>query len=251
MLLVCLDRLVPTLSSDDNSPERLGALELDRAPDVPGIYAWYARLPLSLHDWKPRIHVDTGEDLAVADLLRAITTYSRTHEPAEVALQGRGTYGLDWIGQFHRQSITDEFQDGSNRLTRRIEDTSQEGDARRLLIQLLRNAPPVFASPLYIGVATNLRQRLLAHKEAYENARAQARNDPSVLERLQFEGKSFGERLAGTAIQLEHLDCYVLPVAEMTKGVDPGSSTSGSPRKVAEAAEWVLQRIFHPAMGRK
>jgi hypothetical protein len=40
----------------------LGALDLDLAPEAPGIYAWYAQLALSDNDWRPRMR--DGVDLA-------------------------------------------------------------------------------------------------------------------------------------------------------------------------------------------
>jgi len=229
--------------------QRLNALDLDMAPDAPGIYAWYAQLTLSDDDWKPQ--VSDGVDLAARYLTRAISDYARVHELNPIHLRGTGTYRLNWSGTLRRDSIADAPADSeSTAVDSRLNDLAEEYNVRRLLIKLLRAATPVFASPLYIGVATNLRVRLAGHKADYETTRARIRADPSAGARLQFEGDSFGARLAATGLQLEHLQCWILPAnLALIDNSDEDNSVI-SARAVAEAAEWILQRIFLPALGR-
>ncbi len=132
-----------------------------------------------------------------------------------------------------------------------IADLAAEPEVRQLLIGLLRAATPTFASPLYIGVATNLRTRLSEHRTAYETARANLRLKPSAASHMQFEGESFGERLAGAGMQLEHLQCWMLQV-DFVATFFQSSRETMTARQIAESAEWVLQRIFfQPVLGRK
>lgn len=83
---------------------------------------------------------------------------------------------------------------------------------------------------------------------AYEHARAALRQDPSIAERMQFEGESFGFRLAATGLQLDYLQCWVLPASLGSRDDD---DSTPSAREVAKTAEWILQRIFLPVLGRQ
>ena len=176
-------------TSSENVAVRLGALEVDLAPPSPGIYAWYARLALAENDWKPRVRGNT--DAAASDLTAAVSDYCRVHHPCPVHLRGDGSYGLNWSGTLSRESVVD---DGSHhpdsRLDKGLGDIPMDPNKRRILSNLLRASAPVFASPLYIGVATNLRVRLNEHKVDYENAKILLRNKPSSAAKMQFEGEA-------------------------------------------------------------
>lgn len=232
-------------------PQRLSALDADLAPQVPGIYAWYAQLALSEDDWRPRMRGDV--DLAAFDLHRAVADYANAHRPEPIHLHGEGSYGLNWAGTIRREAISDRVDDITiNRVEAHISEISTDPQNRRLLTTLLRAATPVFASPLYIGVATNLRTRLAQHKADYEQAKAEIRNDPTASARLQFDGDSFGARLAGAGIQLDRLECWVLPASAIIDGkIERQGAGNHSNRSVAQAAEWILQHIFQPVLGRK
>lgn len=228
-------------------PQHLSPLDLDRAPESAGIYAWYAQLGLADEDWKP--HEKDGFDLAVGYLSSAIASYARIHEPSPVNVTGKGTYQLPWAGTLRRSSIADVPPDHQDTAVGAyLGELAAHPNVRRLLISLLRAATPVFASPLYIGVATNLRTRLGEHMAAYENARAALRQDPTLAARMQFEGESFGFRLAATGLQLDYLQCWVLPAS---LGSSDDDDTTPSARDVAKTAEWILQRIFLPVLGRR
>lgn len=226
-------------------PQRLSAFDVDLAPQVPGIYAWYAQLALSEDDWRPRMK--DGVDQAARDMDRAIADYAQVHCPEPIALRGDGSYGLNWSGEMRRDTISDRIDSASqNAVESRLSDISLNPEERQLLTTLLRTAAPIFASPLYIGVAINLRLRLSQHKADYEQAKNEIGIDPSSSERLQFQGASFGARVAGAGVQMERLECWILP----TNDIIVGQGGNRRQRGVAEAAEWILQRIFQPVLGR-
>lgn len=228
-------------------PVRLSALGLDRAPAEPGIYAWYARIALSESDWRPRLQ--KGVDAAGGDLIAALNDYVRMHQPGPITLRGQASYHLPWTGEIRQQGVSDEGRSASGtRLDLHVADVADDPEARQLLSALLRAAPPVFASPLYIGVATNLRQRLAEHKRSFEAASAVIRQNPEQASLLQHQGKDLGARLAGAGIPLERLECWVLPASGNSI---PSGGTQAKQRSVAQAAEWVLQRIFQSILGRK
>ena len=168
-----------------------------------------------------------------------------------IHLKGEGSYSLHWSGTIRRASIADPASSiENNALLSHIAGIAAEPEVRQLLIGLLRAATPTFASPLYIGVATNLRTRLSEHRTAYETARANLRLKPSAAPHMQFEGESFGERLAGAGMQLEHLQCWMLQV-DFASTFQSSREETMSARQVAESAEWIIQRIFQPVLGRK
>jgi hypothetical protein len=229
------------------SPEQLSPLDIDRAPESAGIYAWYAQLGLADEDWKP--NEQGGLDLAVGYLSNAVTSYARIHEPSPVNLTGKGTYELPWLGTLRRSSIADTHEGREETAaSMHLAELAENPDVRKLLISLLRAATPMFASPLYIGVTTNLRSRLTEHTKTYEDARAALREDPSLASRMQFDGDSFGKRLAATGLQLDYLQCWILP-ASLHSDENYGSTPSAG--DVAKEAEWILQRIFLPVLGRR
>ncbi|OZD87677.1 hypothetical protein CH260_24745 [Rhodococcus sp. 05-2256-B2] len=231
-------------------PKRFGALELDMAPDVPGIYAWYAKVALSERDWEPRLRGD--RDLATFELNRAIMDYVNVHRTGPVHMAGPGKYGLNWSATLNRESAADlDEVTETSRLGLRLAEVSANPEQRRLLADLLLAASPIFASPLYIGVATNLRGRLAEHKKAYEAAYAQLRQNPALADVMQFNGQSLGERLAGCGIRLERLDVWVLPSGTEFLGLGTNDDGRAQRRVVAQNAEWVLQRVFQPVLGRQ
>lgn len=228
-------------------PRRLSALDLDLAPDLPGIYAWYAQLDLSADDWRARI--SNGTDEAGPYLIRAVEDYAQIHEPTAMELKGNAAYGLNWFGSIRPQPITRaSASSAKSPINERLQELAETEENRRLITNLLLSAPPVFASPLYIGVATNLRKRLAVHRDNFEEASKTLEKKPEDAARLQFAGENLGERLAGAGIPLERLECWYLTVAPPPT---PETAQTQIQRSVSEAAEWIVQRIFHPILGRK
>jgi hypothetical protein len=230
----------------DAQPLQLGPLELSKAPDAPGLYAWYAQLGLTDQDWEP--DPQDGVDRAAGYLTSAVREYARIHEPRTLHLNGTGTYQLPWTGMLKRSSIADSREGGEDTAAAsRLGELAADPAVRRLLISLLRRSTPVFASPLYIGVTDNLRMRLSKHMKDYEAAKNAFGQNPSLKLGRQFEGKTFGERLAASGLQLNYLQCWILPAKLHTQD----ENSSASVRDVTDAAEWILQRIFLPVLGRQ
>lgn len=221
------------------------ALEVERAPSVPGIYAWYVRFPLAADDWMPRKEEDIDE--AAVDLERAVDDYARYHQPKPIALSGADDYELPWAGVLKRRSISDRGIGTTSVAEIKLRKIYNDPEQRRILIGLLHQAQPVFGTPLYVGVADNLRNRLRAHLQDYENARDGLKNQPQRAEEYHFNGKKLGERIAGASIPLSLLEVYVLPaLADSQSGKNLFNE-----RNVAEGAEWLVQRVFKPEMGRR
>jgi len=222
------------------------------APQEPGLYAWYAQIALSEGDWRPRLSAD-GHDIAGNYLVDALRDYVGFHQESSLALRAATSYDLSWSGLLRKRSISDPDEvTGDSIMSTYLGSIAGHAGERQFLIEVLKSAPPIFASPLYIGVASNLRERLSQHKKSYEEARVALRNQPGAASRLQFSGKDFGTRIAGAGIPLERLDCWVITAPT---GDDDACGNSGQvsvrKRTVLEAAEWLLHRVFQPVMGRR
>lgn len=158
-------------------PERgLRLYELMQAPELPGVYAWYYRIELSDKDITDCIAscncaASDDERCAVVRLFleRRLFSYYR-EQPYQAVLTGplKPTYsGL----------LENEMPISPSLVTR----LAAKPDRLWALKDLLQQSIPFFASPIYIGVAKNLRRRLLRHKsliERYQQSMAAGLMDP-------------------------------------------------------------------------
>jgi len=143
--------------------------ELELVPDRPGVYSWYYAQELSDRDIEAGIRdvegasdEDNREAMIRSFLERHLFRYYG-ETPYEVSLSG--ALKPRYTGRVDHQSSV------SSSLVRRL---SENPERLRGLKQILRTSVPHFASPIYIGVATSLRQRLMRHKaliEKFGNAR--------------------------------------------------------------------------------
>jgi hypothetical protein len=105
----------------------------------------------------------------------------------------------------------------------------------------LRNAMLAFGAPLYIGIANNLRSRLLSHRRNLDGAPGpegeSAVESDSERESAYF-GRRVGELLAKKQIARRGL--FVKCVSEPTAS-----------RKSLKAVETILNRMFAPPLGRR
>jgi len=160
-------------------PERgLRLYELMQAPELPGVYAWYYRIELSDKDIGDCITACNGatsdeERCAVVRLFleRRLFNYYR-EQPYTAVLTGplKPTY----TGVLENQMPISES------LVARV---AAKPDRLRGLKELLQQSIPFFASPIYIGVAKNLRRRLLRHKaliERYQQSMAAGLMEPQI-----------------------------------------------------------------------
>ena len=145
------------------SERGLRLYELMQAPELPGVYAWYYRIELSDKDISDCV---AACDAATSDeercgivrlfLERRLFSYYR-EQPYMAVLTGplKPTY----TGLLENQMPISESL---------VERVAAKPERLRALKDLLQQSIPFFASPIYIGVAKNLRRRLLRHKALIE-----------------------------------------------------------------------------------
>lgn len=224
---------------------RFSYLELDAAPTGPGIYAWYVDFPAGPADWEPRV-VD-GVDESVGSTGAALLDFAAYLRPRPIPLTGAADYDLAWTGVLEPEYLDEALRmalSGDDSGLAGLTDVMHTPAERRALGEALRSAIPVFSSPIYIGVAQELNDRLSQHKRDYEKAHAHLLTRPENRKQL-LAAPSFGVRLAASGIPVDHLAAYTLEI---------GAGTALAParrRAVAHVTERLLQRAFRPLYGRR
>lgn len=155
------------MSQVNNDVHRYGWRELSTAPDESGVYAWYAKLLISsadLNDFKDnvyRLNAD-GEDprAYVTESLERLI-FRRYHED-NYQVTVSGPLKPRYVGEAaHQTSLSQSL------VERLCLDPTRLG----IIAETLSVAAPAFTAPLYIGMATSLRERLMKHKTLIEKLR--------------------------------------------------------------------------------
>lgn len=202
--------------------------EIAQAPDRPGIYAWYHQVRLSkadVDDFIQRAAAVDGEARAarVESYLRDRVFEPYRESPYQIAL--RGGLKPEYGGHVAHQP----------RVSRgTVETLAARPEGMREVSALLTKMVPVFASPIYIGVATrSLRTRLTQHAKLIEEYRE--RPPASVPDD---EGHSFAfEAVCERGLRPLELVVYVIET--------PVSS------EIQLVAEYIFNRINYPLCGRR
>lgn len=235
---------------------RYGMLELERAPESPGLYAWYVSLQIGPQDWRTR--PEDGRDAATEGFLELLREYAGYYEPLPIELRGNAPYGGSWNGTLeldhglsvrrsgHGLPLTDQDR-AAEKDRKALSDTLDSQDGRRVLASLLEHSTPVFSAPLYIGVSDNIRQRLLKHRANYSTGVDWLTGNPDGADALKEKANSFGLRAAARGIAMENLEAWVIDLGD-GGGSEMSTKILG---ETARSAEWLLHRIFSPVLGRQ
>ena len=135
--------------------------EIELAPDSPGVYAWYSQLIISKADIeqiiaKVEAAKKKGEQAAQSEVKVALDRFIfNPYRESPYRVQLRGPLKPRFSGDIdHEPSKSDTL------MARLV----QNPERFRTIAEILTNAAPWFTSPLYIGMAANLRSRLRTHK---------------------------------------------------------------------------------------
>ncbi|MFD6377627.1 GIY-YIG nuclease family protein [Streptomyces albidoflavus] len=235
---------------------RYRMLEVEQAPESPGLYAWYVSFNSSAQDWKTR--PEGGIDAATEGYLNLLRQYAGYFEPLPITLRGSASYGGAWSGLLeldHGLSGTSEPSQSNDEAHASAQEKDREAlsetissqDGRRVLSLLLEQATPMFSSPLYIGVAENIRQRLEQHRKKYSQGIEWISSHPSRVDELHSRASNFGLRAAARGIAMEHLEAWVIDLGDVADDGVPAKKL----RETSRSAEWLLHRLFTPILGRQ
>ncbi len=236
-------------------------LNVDDAPEEPGLYAWYGLLNAGECDWKMLLveGEDRGND-ASRNLLQRHT--ARSSSPP-LKLQARGTFSAHWTGELrdasserltavlwgkHMNIQQDLGASDDDKYHQKLQEVLLSEKLREKLFFILQVATPILSAPIYIGVATNLRIRLKQHTDALFKLAHASPNELSAEDRKRLiEDGRFAARAIGMGFSPDNLSVWTLGLDAVYSG---GENTEVL-RKVAETAEWLLNRWHKPLLGRR
>lgn len=142
---------------------RLHWREIGQAPPSSGVYAWYYNV-----------------ELAQFDIERLISSLSETDDPERASCLVKDFFERHVFGHFIEQPYTAVMRgplkptyEGTLAhrisLSGKLVDRIVEEPQRLYTVKsVLERSAPMFSSPLYIGMSSNLRTRLLRHKALIE-----------------------------------------------------------------------------------
>ncbi|NUB11401.1 hypothetical protein GAY28_00995 [Azospirillum brasilense] len=202
--------------------------DLGSAPEAPGVYAWYYSPEITDFDLDRTIEgVRAASDRAEAEhVIRTMLDGRLFHyfreEPYTASVSGplKPTY----VGSLEHETAA------SGSLVSRL---AMEPERLRTIRDVLALSAPMFASPLYIGMATVLRSRLARHKDLIERFRTVVPRDGQTSRN---SDAGFAWQVAKRKIPPERLFVFTC-------------STSSDDGTVVDV-ENILNRICYPILGR-
>ena len=206
--------------------------DLSTAPAGPGLYAWYVRPELRVADLSDGIRTKKNL-LEVMSLLRIPTLYLRADGHLSMRFEGtlaHTVYGSD---------LDEEF-------TSLVDSVIANPAQRSFFADVLLAATPALMAPLYVGVAIDLRSRLGQHRDSIQKYSAQHLKHPHE-ETGAAMPHSFAREVARRQISPNQLVVYTCQIPFSINA----TLNHDEQRRVAEAVETVLNRIFFPIFGRR
>lgn len=223
------------MTLDDPALGFFRTVDVEKAPQSPGLYAWYGVL---------REGRRTCEDPAA--LKAALVVHSERYQLQALRVWASGPFAR-WTGELGdatranriagRQVDTKPDPDEEN-LVPSLEPAMGSVSAREHLVLVLEKAIPALTAPLYIGRARNLRDRLRQHVRALEKSTAGARTFAARAKSLGFSEESLAVQTVDFAVLLRQT------------GLAPDQADREA-RELIKTAEWLLNRWHRPQVGKR
>jgi len=205
--------------------------DLSSAPAAPGVYAWYYQPEISDFDLNGAI----ANILALRETNRLdceryifeilqdrLFRYFR-EDPYQAIVEGP-------LKPIYRGALEHSFVVSSDLVTRLVE----QPERLRSIRDILKSSAPIFASPLYIGMSSNLRTRLGTHKMLIEKYRLHRLKE---LPQPRKSDAGFAWQVAKREISPDRLFVF----SYLTQTNDESLATD---------VENILNRLFYPILGR-
>ena len=223
--------LVWFVTNNMTKQQTLSWSEIAKAPDKAGIYAWYFRPELTDHDINYliesiKISPDKASDQIKSFFTERLFRYFM-QKPYEVEISGQ--LKPRYSGKIeHKQDVTEG-------LIQRIKENPQRLFSIR---DLLQESVPMFASPLYVGMSSSIKQRVMQHANFIKKYKESASNPFIRLsdDEIDMDEKSFAQRVVERGIPSSRLFLvYQTTDTELDIQVD---------------VENIMNRIYYPTLGR-
>jgi len=203
--------------------------DLDLTPEGIGVYAWYLDPILRPAD--------------LADPQSTRENLSRLAEQLKLPrfdVKARGHLSLILEGNLEHAHLASE---SSGEFSQLVESVLQNQTKREVFAKILGGAVPHLMAPLYIGVATNVRERLRQHRQEIDHFRKLLRSGPKEVV-FEDAKQRFALEVVRRGIPSRRLRVFVSTIFQE-------QNSSEENRKIAEAVETILNRLFYPIMGRR
>lgn len=226
--------------------------DVSRAPQVPGLYAWYARPNLFKADIKSV--VKDGEDVGQTRTRSVLARHTARFDPLPRKLYSRSAFGGKWRGEMSdhgrvrlRRTLLQIPPLQKNSIEEKIYSATTTEEKRNYLSEILEAAHPIIAAPIYIGVTNNLKRRLREHADGFLEAKDYCRRIDGYLAKLKdqidWKGADFAQRAAAAEFSTDNLFAMILPLESDFEESDH--------QEILHSAEWLLNRWYTPTFGRK
>ena len=224
--------------------------DLDSAPDLPGLYVWYARFRVGEADWD-EVYAG-GNERAAFHLMKALREHSLKFGRQELDVRVQSNFSCLWKGALREEQSakwkTEEANEEEDGFSERVGPALADNRRREFLVEFLESSFPYFSSPLYLGKASDqtLRERLRQHSNHFLELWEKYIQDQEFALRIQ-NPKDFAERAFKLGFAPEDLFC-------MTITVDPAIARDLKRSEISlliESAEWLLNRWATPILGRR
>lgn len=237
--------------------EAFSCLDVDEAPDSPGLYAWYGTLKVGPQDWEMKL--SGGDDLGHRACRTLLQKHTTRHASPPLALEGRGAFATVWKGDLRdmtaetlsailaQEAAASEDTPGEQ-YPSQLQEVLGSPRTREILLKVLQIATPILAAPVYIGVATSLRNRLKQHTELlYKLSKHVDKNPDARREMQKLQKTYFASRAVSMGFNPDSLTVWTLNLSS----VYPKKEDQDALRMIAESAEWLLNRWYRPMLGRR
>ena len=204
--------------------------DIVNAPALPGVYAWYYSPEITDYDLEQTIaqlKASRDVDRPAAEELVRTTLDSRIfkhfrEDPYQALIEGP-------LKPTYTGTLEHTFRVSGGLVQRIVDDP----DRLRTIRNVLDMSAPMFASPLYMGMAGELRSRLATHKALIEKYRRLHRQGE---EPVRNSDAGFAWQVAKRRIPPDRLIVF--------------TCTTAADDKTAVDIENILNRIYYPILGR-
>jgi hypothetical protein len=242
--------------------ERFDFDAVNKAPESPGVYAWYAKLSAGLADYRRNMAPDQKTDLGEKNLRKLLLLHSRKFDPVPYDLVAQSSFELTWTGKLEPQLAAsldrilnqhgiDELEVDERKQAERVQVPFKQEKTRSILVDLIGRATPFLTAPIYIGTSDDLRRRLGEHTRLINQFANLLAAEPDkrelLLERIRTKASNFAARVTALELAPEQLEVYTLDVKQMSAG---HTVSQEELEAVAAALEWLLNRWHRPLAGR-
>jgi hypothetical protein len=224
--------------------------DVDDAPRLPGLYAWYARFSVAEADWSAEFA--GGDEAARRNLLKALREHAWKFGRQIMPVRAESNFSSVWNGTLCEDPDAKWHAGTADNPTacfdERLQPSVDSDLSRQALVALLDAGLPLFCSPLYLGKAAEqtLQKRLRQHAARYLRLWKRYLDDRDLPERMNTP-KDFAERAIKLGFSPDDLFCFTLSAdIEMLDGMEQKTLSD-----LIDAAEWLLNRWTTPILGRQ